>query len=112
MSNKPLNFYGQINYTDLKTAMMSGKVKMQKVQTKDGEKIFVDVNVWVHDEADQYNNNASVQCALKKEAYEAGEKNTYYVGNLKYQSPKSTEVTAQDIANEVGGADKDDDLPF
>lgn len=112
MSNKPLNFYGQINYTDLKAAMMSGKVKMQKVQTKEGEKIFVDVNVWVHDEADQYNNNASVQCALKKEAYEAGEKNTYYVGNLRYQSPKTTEATAQDVANAVGGADKDDDFPF
>ncbi|MFL9835019.1 hypothetical protein [Chryseobacterium terrae] len=111
MSNKPLNFYGQINYTDLKAAMMSGKVKMQKVQTKDGEKIFVDVNVWVHDEADKYNNNASVQSALKKEAYEAGEKNTYYVGNLRYLTPKNTEISSEDVEKAFAG-DDDDDLPF
>lgn len=110
MQNKPLSFFGQINYTDLKAAMTSGNVKMQKVQTKDGEKIFVDVNVWVHDEADQYNNNASVQCALKKEAYEAGAKNTYYIGNLKYQTPKNTEATAEDIANIA--SDDEDDFKF
>ena len=111
MSNKPLSFYGQINYTDLKAAMMSGHVKITKVQTKEGEKIFVDVNVWVHDEADQYHNNAAIQASLKKEAFEGGVKNTFYVGNLKYQTPKTTVATDEDVVNAVAG-DDDDDFPF
>lgn len=111
MSKKPLSFYGQINYTDLKAAMMSGHVKMQKVQTKDGEKIFVDVNLWVHEEADQFNNNAAIQASLKKEAFENGVKNTFYIGNLKYQTVKNTEATQEDVEKAVTG-DDDDDLPF
>lgn len=109
--SKPLSFYGQINYTDLRAAMQSGHVKVTKIQTNAGEKLFVDVNVWVHDEADQYNNNAAIQASLKKEAFQGGIKNTYYVGNLKYQMPKTTVATDEDVAKAISG-DDDDDLPF
>ena len=93
MSQKPLSFYGQINYTKLKAAMKSGHIKMQKIQTKEGEQIVFDVNVWVHEEADPYNNNASVQCSLKKEAFDNNVANTFYIGNLKYKEAKVSEVT-------------------
>lgn len=107
---KPLSFYGQINYTKLKEAMKSGKIVGQKVQTKDGEQLFININVWVNEEADQYNNNASIQCQLNKEAYEAKEKNTYYIGNLRYQTPSTKDATTEDIAKAT--EDDDDGLPF
>ncbi|EPM1459360.1 hypothetical protein RG089_002546 [Elizabethkingia anophelis] len=107
---KPLSFYGQINYTQLKKALRSGNVKAQRIQTKNGEEIVFDINVWVHEEADQYNNNAAIQCTLTKEAYEANVKNDYYIGNCRYKEPKSTEATQEDINNAVGN--DDDDLPF
>ena len=109
--SKPLSFYGQINYTQLKKALQSGHVKIQKIQTKNGEEIVFDINVWVHDEADQFNNNAAIQCTLKKEAFEANVKNDYYIGNLRYKVPKVTEASQEDI-NNVFANDDDDDLPF
>ena len=108
--SKPLSFYGQINYTKLKEAMKSGQIVGQKVQTKDGEQLFININVWVNEEADQYQNNASVQCQLTKEAYEAKEKNTYYIGNLRYQKPNVTDASAEYIAKVT--EDDDDGLPF
>ena len=111
MSNsKPLSFFGQLNFTQIKAELKSGHVKAQKIQTKNGEEIVFDINVWVHEEADQYNNNASVQLSLKKEAFEGGVKNTFYIGNLKYKVPMATEATAADLQKNIG--DEDDDLPF
>ena len=112
MGNKPLSFYGQLNYTQIQAGLKSGHIKAQKIQTKDGEQIVFNINVWVHEEADQYHNNAAVQMELKKESFENNVKNSYYIGNLKYKVPTATEATAADINNAVGGGDKDDDLPF
>ena len=110
MSTKPLSFYGQLNFTQIKEALKSGHIKAQKIQTKNGEQIVFDINVWVHEEADQFNNNAAIQCTLKKEAFEANVNNTYYIGNLKYKVPKVENATETDINNLLG--DDDDDLPF
>jgi len=110
--SKPLNFYGQINFTKLKKALQSGEVKASRIKTQNGEEIVCDVMVWVHEEADQYNNNASVQVSLNKQAQEANVKNTHYIGNLRYSVPKETAATAQDISNAVGSEEEDDDLPF
>ena len=104
--SKPLSFFGQLNFTEIKEALKSGQIKAQKIQTKKGEQIVFDVNVWVHEEADQYNNNASVQCTLKKEAFEAGVQNSFYIGNLKYQQPKVTKITAKELSKLM----EDDDL--
>lgn len=108
--SKPLSFYGQLNYTKITKALKSGQIKAQRIQTKDGEEIVFDANFWVNAEADQFNNNASVQCQLKKEAYEAGAKNPYYIGNFRYQIAKTTDATEEDIAKLV--KDEDDDLAF
>jgi len=104
--SKPLSFYGQLNFTKIKEALKSGHIKAQKIQTKEGEQIVFDYNFWVHEEADQYNNNAAVQMHLKKEAFEAGVKNTYYIGNGRYQTPKVEDATEQDINNLVDDADE------
>ena len=106
MSQKPLSFYGQLNLTEIKEGLKTGNIKAQKIQTKKGEQIIFDINVWVHGEADQYNNNASVQMQLKKEAFEGGVKNTYYIGNLKYQESKVTEASQEEISKALD----DDDL--
>lgn len=108
--SKPLSFYGQLNFTEIKKALKSGHIKASKIQTKKGEQIVFDVNLWVHEEADQYNNNAAMQCSLKKESFEAGVKNTFYIGNMRYQTPKENEVTADDISKAV--PDEDDGFKF
>lgn len=109
--SKPLSFYGQMNYTKMKKALKSGQIKAQRIQTKDGEEIVFDYNFWVHEEPDQYSNNAAVQMQLKKEAFEAGVKNTFYIGNGRYQTPKVQDATVEDITKAVE-EDDDDDLPF
>ena len=48
---------------------------------------------------------------LKKEAFEAGVKNTFYIGNGRYQTPKVQDATVEDITKAVE-EDDDDDLPF
>lgn len=107
--SKPLSFYGQLNLTEINEALKSGHVQAQRIQTKKGEQIVFNVNIWVHDEADQFNNNASVQCQLKTEAFEAGMKNTFYIGNLRFQIPKVKEATAEDITKAI---DEEDGLSF
>ena len=48
-----------------------------------------------------------MQCQFKKEAFEAGEKNTFYIGNLRFQTPKVEDATSEDIAKAASG-DEDD----
>ncbi len=108
--SKPLSFYGQLNFTEIKAALASGKIKAQKIQTQKGEQIVFDVNVWVNEEADQYNNNASVQMSLKKEVAQTGVKNTFYIGNLKYKQPTTENATQDDINKVVN--DSEDDFPI
>lgn len=108
MSNKT-NFYGQINYTRLVEAMKSGKVAGKRIQTKNGPQVVVDINVWVHDEP-RFNQDASIQCQLNKEAYEAGEPNPFYIGDLKRSTPKVQDIAPDQMAGMVD--EVDDDLPF
>ncbi|MEI7486434.1 MAG: hypothetical protein WCJ72_03315 [Chryseobacterium sp.] len=106
--NKPLSFYGQIDYTELKEALKTGKVKASWVDFKTkGKRLMVDINVWVKEEADQYHNNASIQVQNKTEFQN---ENQAYIGNLKYKKPKVTEASAESVSNEVG--DEDHDLPY
>lgn len=96
---KPLSFYGQINLTEIKKAMDSGHIVAKKISTKKGEQVVVDINVWVHEEADTYNNNATIQMVLKKEAFEANVNNSYYIGNLKYKVPVVQEVPSNEASS-------------
>ena len=66
---------------------------------------YINVAVWVNDEADQYGNHASIQQSVSKEEREQGKKATY-IGNLKQNQSQSQEGTVQvDLTNS-------DDLPF
>lgn len=108
---KPLSFYGQLNYTQIKAALKSGHIKAQRIQTKNGEEIVFSINVWVHEEADQYHNNAAIQMELTKIAFENNVKNSFYIGNLKYKAPTSKEATSADV-NKATGEEDENDFPF
>ena len=66
---------------------------------------YLNVVVWINDEADQYGNNASIQISQSKEEREAGVKATY-IGNLKEPQSRNNEPTSARTASVA------DDLPF
>src|SRR5699024_2162599 len=109
MSNNR-SFYGQLNWTKIKHALQSGKIRAQRIQTKHGEQIVFDVNVWVNQESDQYGQDASVQMQLTKEEFEAKEKNPYYIGTLRFREATATDVSPEEMKGLAGG--EEDDLPF
>ena len=93
--------YGSLNYDALLKAVKSGKVKTFK--TESGVRL-VNINVWVNDEPDKYDNDASIQVQFKDEFKE---EKADYVGNLKkYVKKEPKEASANDFP------DEDDDLPF
>ena len=75
--------------------MLSGSINLTKIDktkivstNKEGKPFdngakYLNVVIWLNDEADQYGNNASIQISQTKEQREAGEK-AVYIGNLKY----------------------------
>jgi hypothetical protein len=70
------------------------------------QKIYVNVKVWINDEADNYGNHASVQLNPKKDM----ETENIYIGHLKNVERKEAEPLKQDeVAKEIP---IDDDLPF
>jgi hypothetical protein len=86
-------------------------------EAKSGKK-YLNINVWLNDEPDQYNNNGSIQVGQTKEEREAKEKKTY-VGNLKFveakQQTESANVPVKKSAPAAPVEDAvivDDDLPF
>ena len=93
---------GSINYDVLKEALKTGMINAQKAEN--GTR-YININVWVNDQPDQYGNDGSIQLQFKKE-YQHEKK--IYIGNLKTYTPKIQEATANDFSNE----DEDDDLPF
>lgn len=94
--------FGSINYDALVKAIKSGKVKT--FQTESGVRL-VNINVWVNDEPDKYDNDASIQVQMKEEFKE--EKGDY-IGNLKKYVKKEPKA----IDGEEFFDDQDDDLPF
>jgi len=66
---------------------------------------YLNVVVWINDEADKYGNNASIQISQSKEEREAGVKATY-IGNLKEPQSRNNEPTSTRTASVA------DDLPF
>ena len=94
--------YGSLNFSALKTALKTGKVKT--FTTKSGVQL-INVNVWINDQPDNYNNDASIQVQLKDEFKE---EKSPYIGNLKKHVKKEPQTT--DSASFV--EDETDDLPF
>ena len=66
---------------------------------------YLNVVVWLNDEADKYGNNASIQISQSKEEREAGAK-AIYIGNLKEPQSRNNEPTSTRTASVA------DDLPF
>ena len=73
-------------------------------QFENGAK-YLNVVVWLNDEADKYGNNASIQISQSKEEREAGVK-AIYIGNLKEPQSRTNEPTSARTASVA------DDLPF
>ena len=67
---------------------------------------YLNVVVWLNDEADKYGNKASIQISQSKEQRDAGVKATY-IGNLKEPQSRNNEPTSAKNAQA-----KIDDLPF
>ena len=97
--------------------MLTGSIDLNKIDrskivstNKDGKPFengakYLNVVVWINDEADQYGNNASIQISQSKEEREAGAK-SIYIGNLKEPQSRSNEPTS------AKNAQATDDLPF
>ena len=66
---------------------------------------YLNVVVWLNDEADKYGNNASIQISQSKEERESGAK-AIYIGNLKEPQNRNNEPTSTRTASVA------DDLPF
>ena len=73
---------------------------------------YVDLDVWINDEPDQYGNDASVNIRQSKEEREAKERKTY-VGNGKKvfgwdEAPQQSAPQSAPAPDDDGG----DDIPF
>ena len=68
---------------------------------------YLNVVVWLNDEADKYGNSASIQISQSKEEREAGVK-AIYIGNLKEPQSRSNELASAKNAL----ATDDNQLPF
>ena len=96
--------YGSLNFSALKTALKTGKVKT--FTTESGVQL-ININVWINDQPDNYDNDASIQVQFKDEFREEKQP---YIGNLKKYVKKEPQTT--DSASFVDDEDEIDDLPF
>ena len=93
--------YGSISLSKLIEMAKAGHKAFSK--GKDG-KIYCNLNIWINDTKDQFENDASIQVSFK----EATKEEKVYIGNLKFSEMKEPELLQKndsDIPNE-------DDLPF
>ena len=90
--------YGSLCLSDINEHAKKGHKAFSR--GKNG-KIYFNVNVWINDEPDQYNNDASVQLNFK----DAMKDDQEYVGNLRISSGKPIAPDSVDLPNE-------DDFPI
>ena len=100
--------------------MLTGSIDLNKIDrnkivstNKEGKPFekgakYLNVVIWINDEADQYGNNASIQISQSKEEREAGSK-AIYIGNLKFPQSRDGEKAK---AEPVRSGSELDDLPF
>jgi len=93
--------YGSIDFTKLLELAKGGNKAFSKA---DNGKIYLNLNVWINDEKDQYGNDASIQTSFK----DAAKEDKIYFGNLKLSEKKENEPIPENSA-EIPEAD---DLPF
>lgn len=93
--------YGSIDFSKMLELAKQGNKAFSKAANG---KIYVNINVWINDEKDNFGNDASIQTNFK----DAAKDEKVYCGNLKIseqQAPKPLEQGSNDIP-------EPDDLPF
>ena len=87
-------------------------IPKEKITTseKNGKK-YLNINIWVNDEVDNYGNLGSIQVSQTKDEREAKVKKVY-IGNFKEPKPIATEQPTQPNLPTVSAPDAVDDLPF
>jgi len=93
--------YGSVDFSKLLEMAKAGNKAFSKASNG---KIYLNLNVWINDEKDQYGNDASIQTNFKDSLKEE----KIYVGNLKVSEFKEPEPLSEN-SNEIPAAD---DLPF
>jgi hypothetical protein len=99
--------YGSMCLSDLSEQFKAGHPAFSKSE-KNG-KIYVNVTVWVNDEADQYGNHAALQLSKPKDS----DMKPIYFGNLKmHQQQANVGIQQSAPSAPTSVADDDDLLPF
>lgn len=93
------SFYGSIDFSKLIEQAKAGHKAFSKSE-KNG-RIYLNVDVYVKDEVDQFGNIASIRGTFKGAAKE----DKFYFANLKASTPFEEKIEAQDVSDL-------DDLPF
>jgi len=93
--------YGSIDFSKLLELAKAGNKAFSKAQNG---KIYVNINVWLNDEKDQYGNDASLQTNFK----EATKDEKIYFGNLKVSEFKEPEA----LSENDNSIPDEDSLPF
>jgi hypothetical protein len=93
--------YGSIDFSKLLELAKAGNKAFSKA---DNGKIYLNLNVWINDEKDQFGNDASMQTSFK----EATKEDKIYFGNLKVSEQKAPEQLEEN-SSDIPEAD---DLPF
>lgn len=89
--------YGSVDFSKLLELAKAGNKAFSKAANG---KIYLNLNVWINDEKDNYGNDASVQITFK----DATKEEKIYCGNLKVseqQAPKPTESNDFPEADEL-----------
>lgn len=101
------SYYGSIDYDKLLNDLKAGRLKTYK--NEKGTR-YINVQVYLNDQPDQFGQHGSLAVPLKEEFHTevAGKKqNKLYIGNLKESTPKISEATAEDFQD-----GDEDDVPF
>lgn len=82
--------YGSVDFSKLLELAKSGNKAFSKAANG---KIYLNLNVWVNDEEDQYGNSASIQTNFK----DAQKTDRVYIGNFKKGSSGGSPVYSEEI---------------
>ena len=93
--------YGSVDFSKLLELAKAGNKAFSKAANG---KIYLNLNIWINDEKDNYGNDASIQTTFK----DATKEEKVYCGNFKISEQKSPEPL-EEGSNEIPEAD---DLPF
>lgn len=94
--------YGSVDFSELLKLAKAGNKAFSKSE-KNG-KIYLNIQVWINDEKDKFDNDASVQTNFK----DAAKEERFYIGNLK----KSEKKEPLQLTENDSDIPDENDLPF